>query len=195
MEKIKTTLLDCINKLNEENVADTKTQVLRLFDFIELSQSIWGTIPEFVFSNELQQDDLPNNSSAPESSNENCFPLDRKLKGGILYGTNGEEIFVPEKVIRMNGFVHGDYIEPIGRDPRVLHFIKRKNSLTEKDSNIPFLFSLYQSYLIEFFYLIQNRQTRLNNTRMIVIKEVRRNDTKKGEDKIVFRQDTNTGTS
>ena len=60
--------------------------------------------------------------------------MERKLKGGILKGKHGD-IYVPEKIVRMHGFEHGDYIEAIGDRLKELVFIKRKDSVTKHESN------------------------------------------------------------
>jgi hypothetical protein len=146
MIKIKEELAKTIEQMSDDNIAESRIRIDKIFDFIEVSRSIWGVVPDIVLPAETSKDssskvDTFQDSSHKmiatqnnESSLELGVPLERKLKGGILKGKNGD-VFIPEKLIRMHGFVHGDYIEAIGNDPHNLYYIKRKDSTTEHESN------------------------------------------------------------
>ncbi|WP_252504292.1 DUF2325 domain-containing protein [Sporosarcina sp. Marseille-Q4943] len=145
MKQISDELISCINQMTEENVVETRERVNKLFDFIELSQALWGSIPSFNVPAELEQepDEALNLrsetsqrlivTSSSDSTNLGT-PMERKLKGGILKGKHGD-IYVPEKIVRMHGFEHGDFIEAIGDHLKDLVFIKRKSSVTKHESN------------------------------------------------------------
>ncbi|MEK5071742.1 hypothetical protein [Sporosarcina sp. FSL K6-1508] len=138
MEQIKDELIDCIQKMTNDNLLVTKQRIDKLFQFIEVSSSLWGEVPTFVTTNE----EVPEDLQVPEEFNPTIIEipktegiqLDRKLKGGILKGDKAD-IYVPEKFIRMQGFVHGDWVEAIGANNKDLVFLKRKNSITEQESN------------------------------------------------------------
>lgn len=146
MKQITDELLTCIHQMTNENISETRERVNKLFDFIELSKSLWGSVPSFTMTAEpekktLEEGFLSSNetsqkmivTSSSDSTNLGT-PMERKLKGGILKGKHGD-IYVPEKIVRMNGFEHGDYIEAIGDRLKDLVFIKRKNSVTKHESN------------------------------------------------------------
>ncbi|MCM3639023.1 DUF2325 domain-containing protein [Sporosarcina luteola] len=145
MKQISDELISCIHQLTEENVAETRERVNKLFDFIELSMGLWGSIPTINGSDERDKKEGESLTSRNETSQRMIVtsstdatnlgtPMERKLKGGILKGKQGD-IYVPEKIVRMHGFEHGDYIEAIGDSIKDLVFIKRKNSVTKDDSN------------------------------------------------------------
>ncbi|KXH87516.1 DUF2325 domain-containing protein [Sporosarcina sp. HYO08] len=149
MEMIKQEIIHLIEKMSDESIEETKQQVDQLFEFIKLSHSIWGTVPDIVKPSETVETETSSETMTTlqdssqkiiatavtnESNAELGVPLDRKLKGGILKGKNGD-VFIPEKLIRTHGFVHGDYIEAIGDDPHNLYFIKRRESTTAHECN------------------------------------------------------------
>lgn len=125
MRNIKDELSACITNLNEENVHETKERISRLFDWIELSQSIWNEIPliglekgvatkDGPLQMETSESELPADIAATanlKTTSEQGMLLVRKLSGGVLMGRNKEEIYIPEKIIRLHEFVHGDFIK------------------------------------------------------------------------------------
>ena len=146
MKQISDELISCINEMTTENVAETRERVNKLFDFIELSLTLWGSIPSINISAEPEKKEPKAVLSTKSESSQRMIvtssadatnlgtPMERKLKGGILKGKHGD-IYVPEKIVRMHGFEHGDYIEAIGDSLKDLVFIKRKNSVTKHESN------------------------------------------------------------
>lgn len=145
MKQISDELISCINQMTYENVSETRERVNKLFDYIDLSLTLWGSIPTVNVSEseekELEEVSISRDETSQRmivSSNTNDAnlgtPMERKLKGGILKGKHGD-IYVPEKIVRMHGFEHGDYIEAIGDSLKDLVFIKRKNSVTKLESN------------------------------------------------------------
>ncbi|MCM3745243.1 DUF2325 domain-containing protein [Sporosarcina luteola] len=145
MKQISEELISCIHLLTDENVTETRDRVNKLFDFIELSLTLWGSIPTIDVLAEPDKSEEESLNSINETSQKMIAttrsdasnlgtPMERKLKGGILKGKQGD-IYVPEKIVRMHGFEHGDYIEAIGDSLKDLVFIKRKNSVTKEESN------------------------------------------------------------
>ncbi|WP_432361187.1 hypothetical protein [Sporosarcina sp. UB5] len=146
MKQITNELISCIDQMTDENVAETRERVNKLFDFIELSITLWGTIPSITIAVEPETNALEDIHSLENETSQKMIvtssiddtnlgtPMERKLKGGILKGKHGD-IYVPEKIVRMHGFEHGDYIEAIGDRMKDLVFIKRKNSVTKHESN------------------------------------------------------------
>lgn len=145
MKQISDELISCINQMTVENVPETRERVNKLFDFIELSMTLWGAVPLVNVSEPEEKEPEEEIISGSETSQRMIVtsstnaanlgtPMERKLKGGILNGKHGD-IYVPEKIIRMHGFEHGDYIEAIGDSLKDLVFIKRKNSVTKHESN------------------------------------------------------------
>ncbi|WP_341323455.1 hypothetical protein NSQ62_08250 [Solibacillus sp. FSL H8-0523] len=155
MEFIKKELIDTINSMNDENILEIKQRINRLFEFAELSKSIWGTVPNFLdynvdvidgaladaqgsnddlkFENAVAAEALPKE----EESENNIYkpmPLERRLKGGTLR-RNNSTLYVPEKIIRTNGWVHGDYITAIGENEQELIFEKHSDSTSADKSN------------------------------------------------------------
>ncbi|MFC5602851.1 DUF2325 domain-containing protein [Sporosarcina koreensis] len=146
MKQITDELISCMHQMTNENITETRERVNKLFDFIELSQTLWGSVPSIIISaepekKEPEEVDISRNETSQRmivtSSSDTTSlgtPMERKLKGGILKGRHGD-IYVPEKIVRMHGFEHGDYIEAIGDRLKDLVFIKRKNSVTKHESN------------------------------------------------------------
>lgn len=156
MEFIKKELIDTINNMTETNITETKQQISRLFEFTELAQSIWKTVPNFIIYNsdliKSSTEQLEGNRSPvaietivtmeellKQEDSEKAIatmpaPLERKLKGGFIKADN-TSIFVPEKVIRTNGWVHGDLIVAKGENEQSLIFEKHADSTTVDRSN------------------------------------------------------------
>ncbi|WP_060207242.1 DUF2325 domain-containing protein [Sporosarcina koreensis] len=145
MKQISDELISCIDQMTDDNIAETRERINKLFDFIELSIGLWGSVPLINVAAEPEKKELDILDSKRETSQRMIVtsnsdatnlgtPMERKLKGGILKGKTGD-IYVPEKIVRMHGFAHGDYIEAIGDRLKDLVFIKRKNSVTEHECN------------------------------------------------------------
>ena len=146
MKQVSDELINSINEMTSDNFLETRERVNKLFDFIELSLTLWGAIPSINVSTEADMEVSHETLHTKIESSQKMIvtssadathlgtPMDRKLKGGILKGKNGD-IYVPEKIVRMHGFEHGDYIEAIGDRLKELVFIKRKDSVTKHESN------------------------------------------------------------
>lgn len=169
MNFLKKELIATISKMTDANLQETKEKVNKLFEFAELSKSIWDGIPDFkIHNNEPITEDistintkhegvlttnanshyfalkenelllnsntipLPTTHTSPKIALKS-YPLQRKLKGGILTLEKGE-CFVPEKEIRRNGFVHGDFLQVEGSGKNLV-FTKVKDSQTEHESD------------------------------------------------------------
>ncbi|MCG7345939.1 DUF2325 domain-containing protein [Sporosarcina sp. ACRSL] len=146
MKQISDELIQCIHNMTDDNVAETRERVNQLFDFIQLSLTLWGSIPSINASAEPEKKKPEDIGSSSNESSQRMIvtssfddahlgtPMERKLKGGILKGKHGD-VYVPEKIVRIHGFEHGDYIEAIGDSLKDLVFIKRKNSVTKHECN------------------------------------------------------------
>lgn len=185
MESIKGQLIECIQKMELDTIVSTRQRVEKLFDLIDISRSLWGFIPDFKIpyiydENENIESPLNDNknkiktSPIEETPNQaieikdpliatRSYPLNRKLKGGFLATANGD-VFVPEKVIRSSGLIHGDYIEPITKDNKTFVYIKQKDSSTAhecKRVELPHcvLSTTSDGYLVANQQLINNKLT------------------------------------
>ena len=45
MKQVSDELISCINEMTTDNFLETRERVNKLFDFIELSLTLWGSIP------------------------------------------------------------------------------------------------------------------------------------------------------
>lgn len=101
-------------KVLEEEVAEKKPDVQIKKDF-PIAYKIKTEVPVKIETKEKESLDALA-ASFEEEKKVVGFPLDRKLSGGFLYlGNSSVNIYVPESIIRSEGFENGDliYAEPI----------------------------------------------------------------------------------
>lgn len=110
MEEIKDKLHEMINQLEMNNLEKTTTKINQYLTFLAVSKELWGRIPPLPTIEASESIIAPVVEDNINLLTGEAFPLERKLTGGFLDIPNGDSIFVPEKVIRLQNFVHGDYL-------------------------------------------------------------------------------------
>ena len=55
MKQVSEELISCIHDMTTDNVLETRERVNKLFDFLELSLSLWGAIPSINVSTEPEK--------------------------------------------------------------------------------------------------------------------------------------------
>ena len=136
MEQIKQEMIETIKSMSVDNVDEVQERLNNLFSFIEISKKIWGEVPEInILDKEIAEAEpieVPIEKNNEEESK--ILPLQRRMKGGLL-GEEPNVIFVPEMVIRTQGFVHGDLIEAKEVSPGTYEYIKRGDSETAHETD------------------------------------------------------------
>lgn len=139
MEQIKNEMIETIRQLKNENIEEIKLRIENYFVFIQTSTSLWGCVPSItvdkpikpIIDNSIVEEIIDVEHETYNEVLENiepaCYPLERKLKGGIVFIGNKTE-FIPESVIRAKDFKHGDFIKIEQINKYTNDFIKVKES-------------------------------------------------------------------
>lgn len=143
-ETVKNELVNTVNNLSlDSNFEEIKEKVGELFSLLTIANR---SCPQLLESN-IESSKLNNRDNYKDTrttildqqtesnSDSKGYPLQRKLKGGILE-TNLGDIFVPEKEIRLNSWTHGDFIKvTLNTSHGVNSYEKVGDSQTENENN------------------------------------------------------------
>ncbi|MGG1021127.1 DUF2325 domain-containing protein [Bacillus paralicheniformis] len=102
LEDAKLDMKKIINNLELDSLETTKQDILSYFDLLEcLSQ-----IKDFIMTTDIENESISTTKNE-EPTRKNCYELKRNLRGGLLEEIN---LYVPEIIIRKQGFEEGDFI-------------------------------------------------------------------------------------
>lgn len=145
LEWITQELKEAAGNLTLENLTVQRGLIEKHLDVLKALEELFGYQQYHAFGDKKDNIETMEENSREESGKSNCptYLFERKLKGGFVSGIDG---YVPEKIIRTMGLVHGDrvYATPLDlRDPHAKRFkykIAKKGEGKDNPDRIQFNF-------------------------------------------------------